>query len=59
MRKEFVRKLHALGLGLPEPGGRYFYIRYGEQTMTIPNNHEFSVPQLKMAPLVTGIPTVK
>lgn len=23
-------------------------MRYGERTMTIPNNHEFSVPQLKM-----------
>lgn len=47
-RKDFVRKLRALGFGLPEPGGRHFYMRYGERTMTIPNDHEFSVPQLKM-----------
>lgn len=47
-RREFIEKLHALGFSGPEPGGRHFYMRYGEHTMTIPNNLEFSVPQLKM-----------
>ena len=47
-RTDFIKKLRALGFGRPEPGGRHFYMRYGEHTMTIPNNLEFSVPQLKM-----------
>ena len=47
-RRDFIRKLRALGFGQPEPGGCHFYMRYGEHTMTIPNNPEFSVPQLKM-----------
>ena len=47
-RKDLVQKLHALGFGLPEPGGRHFYMRYGERTMIVPNNSEFSIPQLKM-----------
>lgn len=47
-RKDLVQKLYALGFGLPEPGGRHFYVRYEEHTLTIPNNSEFSIPQLKM-----------
>ena len=43
-RIDFIRKLRALGFSQPEPGGRHFYMRYGEHTMTIPNNPEFSVP---------------
>jgi hypothetical protein len=39
-----------VGFGLPEPGGRHFYVRYEEHTLTIPNNSEFSIPQLKMLP---------
>lgn len=37
-----------MGFNKPEPGGRHFYVRYEEYTLTIPNNSEFSVPQLKM-----------
>jgi len=44
----FIRKLRALGFSEPEPGGCHFYMSYGAHTMTIPNNPEFSVPQLKM-----------
>jgi len=47
-RREFIKKLRSLGFSLPEPGGHHFYMRYGEHTMTIPNNPEFSVPQVKM-----------
>jgi len=47
-RMEFIRKLRRLKFNRPEPGGRHFYMRYGEHTLTIPNNPEFSVPQLKM-----------
>ena len=47
-RTAFTKKLRSLGCSPPEPGGHHFYMRYGEHTMTIPNNPEFSVPQLKM-----------
>lgn len=44
----FFKKLVKLGFGKPEPGGRHFYMRYGSYVLTIPNNPEYSVPQLKM-----------
>ena len=47
-RKDFIQKLRVLKFTLPEPGGRHFYMRYGEYTLTVPNNTEFSVSQLKM-----------
>ncbi|OGP66584.1 MAG: hypothetical protein A2170_17650 [Deltaproteobacteria bacterium RBG_13_53_10] len=47
-RKDFVRKLKKLGFESPEPGGRHFYMRYGSFTFTLPNNSEYSVPQVKM-----------
>jgi len=47
-RRTFVKKLSRLGFGPPEPGGRHFYMRYGAYTLTIPNNPEYPVPQLKM-----------
>ncbi|MFH1562326.1 MAG: type II toxin-antitoxin system HicA family toxin [Nitrospirota bacterium] len=37
-----------LGFSNPEPGSRHFYMRYGEYTLTIPNNPEYSVPQIKV-----------
>jgi len=47
-RRVFIRKLRKLGFDQPEPGGRHFYMRYGTHTLAIPNNLEYSVPQLKM-----------
>ena len=47
-RPDFTKKLRSLGFSPPEPGGRHFYVRYEEHTLTIPNNSEFSIPQLKM-----------
>ena len=47
-RRIFIRKLRKLGFGPPEPGGRHFYMRYSTHTLTIPNNPEYSVPQLRM-----------
>lgn len=47
-RTDFIRKLRAVGFTRPEPGGRHLYMRYGERTLTIPNNTEFSVPQLRV-----------
>lgn len=46
-RRIFIKKLVKLGFSTPEPGGRHFYMRYGNHTLTIPNNPEYSVPQLK------------
>ena len=47
-RKDFIRKLKNLGFESPEPGGRHFYMRYGSFTLTLPNNSEYSVPQVRM-----------
>ena len=47
-RKNFIKKLKKLGFGSPEPGGRHFYMRHHTYTLTLPNNKEYSVPQIKM-----------
>jgi hypothetical protein len=47
-RRVFIRKLEELCFNPPEPGGRHFYMRYGGNVITIPNNDEYSVPQLRM-----------
>ena len=47
-RRTFIKKLVKLGFNPPEPGGRHFYMRYGSNVLTIPNNDEYAVPQLKM-----------
>ena len=46
-RRVFIGKLVILGFRPPEPGGHHFYMRYGTHTLAIPNNTEYSVPQLK------------
>ena len=46
--RDFIKKLKKPGFELPEPGGRHFYMRYGTYTITIANNKEYSVPQVKM-----------
>ena len=47
-RRTFIKKVIKLGFSKPETGGRHFYMRYGDNVLTIPNNEEYSVPQLKM-----------
>ena len=47
-RRVFIKKPTKLGFSAPEAGGRHFYMRYGSNVLTIPNNSEYSVPQLKM-----------
>ena len=47
-RKDFIAKLRKLGFEPPEPGGRHFYMRHGTFTLTLPNNTEYSVPQVKL-----------
>ena len=47
-RRDFIKKLKKFGFESPEPGGRHFYMRYGSYTLTLPNNKEYSVPQIRM-----------
>jgi predicted RNA binding protein YcfA (HicA-like mRNA interferase family) len=47
-RRDFIAKLKKLGFESPEPGGRHFYMRHGVFTLTLPNNAEYSIPQVKM-----------
>lgn len=46
-RRIFIQKLKKLGFKDPETGGRHEFMLYGSYKQTIPNNDEFSVPQLK------------
>lgn len=47
-RRDFIKKLKRFGFKPPEPGGRHFFMRYVTYTLTLPNNREYSVPQIKM-----------
>jgi predicted RNA binding protein YcfA (HicA-like mRNA interferase family) len=47
-RRDFIAKLKKIGFESPEPGGRHFYMRHGVFTLTLPNNAEYSIPQIKM-----------
>jgi len=47
-RRDFIAKLKKLGFKSPEPGGGHFYMRHGTFTLTLPNNAEYSIPQIKM-----------
>ena len=47
-RRDFIKKVRELGFNPPEPGARHFYMRYDTYTLTLPNNPEYSIPQLKM-----------
>ena len=47
-RREFVRKLRALGFEGPFSGTRRQFMVLGQHRQTIPSNSEFSVPQVRM-----------
>jgi hypothetical protein len=47
-RREFVRRLRALGFSGPIRGTRHEFVVFAQYRQTIPSNSEFSVPQLKM-----------
>jgi hypothetical protein len=47
-RREFIRRLRALGFTGPGRGTRHEFLLYGEHRQTIPSNPEYSVPQLRM-----------
>ena len=47
-RREFVRRLRALGFDGPFSGTRHQFMVLGQHRQTIPTNSEFSVPQVRM-----------
>jgi len=47
-RREFIRRLRALGFDGPFSGARHQFLIQAENRLTIPSNEEFSVPQLRM-----------
>ncbi len=47
-RKDFIRRLRALGFEGPYSGTRHHYMIYAQHRLTIPSNSEYSVPQLRL-----------
>jgi len=47
-RRDFVRKLRALGFAGPYSGTRHEFMIFGSHRQTIPSNSEYSVPQIRM-----------
>lgn len=47
-RRDFIRRLRALGFDGPFSGARHQFLIYAEHRLTIPSNDEYSVPQLRM-----------
>jgi len=47
-RRDFIRKLRALGFAGPFSGTRHQFMVSGQHRQTIPTNSEFSVPQLRL-----------
>ncbi len=47
-RRDFIRRLHRLGFDGPFSGTRHQFMVYGQHRLTIPNNSDYSVPQLRM-----------
>ena len=47
-RRDFIRKLRALGFDGPYSGTRHQFMIFGQHRQTIPNNAEYSVPQIRL-----------
>ena len=47
-RKDFIHKLRKLGFDGPFVGTRHHFMVHKEHRLTIPSNHEYSIPQLRM-----------
>jgi hypothetical protein len=47
-RRDFIKKLRALGFDGPYSGTRHEFMLYQNYRLAIPSNDEYSVPQLKM-----------
>jgi hypothetical protein len=55
-RRDFIRKLRALGFAGPYSGTRHQFMTFGPHRQTIPTNAEYSVPQIRM--LVKQVETI-
>jgi hypothetical protein len=47
-RRDFVRRLRALGFDGPFSGTRHQFMTYDTHRLAIPSNDEYPVPQLRM-----------
>ena len=47
-RRDFIRKLRALGFDGPFSGTRHQFMVWQQHRQTIPTNSEYSVPQLRL-----------
>ncbi len=47
-RKNFIYRLRKIGFDGPFVGTRHHFMIYKEHRLSIPSNHEYSIPQLKM-----------
>jgi predicted RNA binding protein YcfA (HicA-like mRNA interferase family) len=47
-RREFIRRLRALGFDGPYSGTRHQFMIFDRHRQTIPTNSEYSVPQIRM-----------
>jgi hypothetical protein len=47
-RREFVRRLRALGFAGPYSGTRHDFLVLGQRRQTVPSNADYSLPQVKM-----------
>ncbi len=55
-RRDFIRRLRAIGFDGPFSGARHQFMTYRQHRLAIPSNAEYSVPQLRtMLDEVTGI----
>ena len=45
-RREFIRRLRALGFEGPYTGTRHYFMVFRQHRLAIPSNDEYSVPQL-------------
>jgi hypothetical protein len=47
-RRDFIRRLRALGFDGPFSGTRHQFMIFGQHRQTVPTNSEFSVSQIRM-----------
>lgn len=47
-RRDFIKRLRNLGFEGPYSGTRHQFMIFNNHRMAIPNNKEYSIPQLKM-----------
>jgi len=47
-RKDFIRRLRALGFDGPYSGAKHHFMTYEQNRLSVPSNTEYSVPQLRM-----------